>query len=183
MGNITVNIIRFFVFFLLQILLFKQFRFGWGAYDYVMVLIYPLFILLLPVNTPRWLQLILAFVLGLFIDRFYDSPGVHASALVFTAFVRLIVLSSMEPPEKYPINGTLDMQTMGRNWFLTYAGILMVFHLFFYFSVEAFSYRNFFVILVKVVMSWIGSMTFIIILMLLGSIINTQNRNNRVRRI
>ena len=183
MGNIIVNLVRFIVLLLLQVLLFKQFRFGWGANDYLHIFIYPLFILLLPTNTPRWAQLLLAFAMGLLVDQFYDSPGVHASALVFMAFVRLIILTYMEPPEKYPINSTLDIQTMGFNWFFRYTLILLIVHLFFYFSVETFTFREFFVILLKVILSLIGSFLVINIIMAIWFVLSNQNNRNRVRRI
>lgn len=183
MRNFTLNIIRFISLFLLQVLLFKEFRFGWGTEDYVHIFVYPLFIILLPTNSPRWAQLILAFILGLMVDQFYNSPGVHASALVFTAFIRLIILRLMEPPEKYPLNGNISMATMSFNWFATYLGILLFIHLFFYFSVEAFSFKYFLIILIKTILSWLATFIIAIIVLSIGSLGINQKNSRSVRRI
>ncbi len=183
MGTIANNILRFILLLFFQVLILKEFKFGWGSQDYVHIFVYPLFIFLLPTNTLRWLQLVLAFGMGIMVDMFYDSPGIHASALVFTAFTRLMVLSSMEPPEKYPLNATLNIQTMGVNWFAVYTAILMFIHLLFYFFVEAFSFAYFFNTLLKIILSWIGSFIFIMIIMFVASITSNKNRRGRVRRI
>ena len=50
--------------------------------------IYILFILSLPVKLPNWITLLLAFVLGLTIDAFSNTMGMHAFATVLVAFLR-----------------------------------------------------------------------------------------------
>ncbi|MGV7106020.1 rod shape-determining protein MreD [Flavobacterium sp. U410] len=78
------NIIRFFVLLFLQVLLFKNINlFGFlNPYPYL------LFILLYPVNGNRSILLLTSFLLGLFLDMFLDSGGIHAAASVVLAFVR-----------------------------------------------------------------------------------------------
>jgi rod shape-determining protein MreD len=54
---------------------------------------YILFVLLLPFETPNLVLFPLAFVLGLTIDAFYDTPGLHTTACVLLAFVRILFIS------------------------------------------------------------------------------------------
>jgi hypothetical protein len=66
------------------VLLFKNINlFGFlNPYPYL------LFILLYPVNGNRSILLLTSFLLGLFLDMFLDSGGIHAAASVVLAFVR-----------------------------------------------------------------------------------------------
>ena len=88
---ITNSTIRFFLLWVIQVFILKQVIWGWDGIVYLQVFLYPLFILLLPFNTPRSLTVFLGFVLGLAIDWLYESPGLHAGALVFTAYMRAVI--------------------------------------------------------------------------------------------
>lgn len=154
------NIIRFIVLVLLQVLVFQRIDFNW---EYVSILIYPLFILMLPLQTSRLLLIILGFVLGMTIDLFYQSPGVHASASVFTAYIRPFVLKILEPANGYPANAAPSKFHLGANWFFLYAGILLFTHSFFYFSVEVFTYVYFLEILLKTLVCFVISYLLVVI--------------------
>ena len=158
---ITKNIIRFLVIILLQVLVFKQIQ--WANFNYLSIIIYPVVIMLLPIKIRNYQLLLIAFVTGLFVDMFYDSPGVHASAAVFTAFIRPFVLNLIEPRGGYGINTIPSKHHLGINWFILYASIITFAHLFFYFSVEAFTFHYFLDIWLKTIISFIFSMIFILI--------------------
>ena len=168
MSSITItNGFRFIGLLLLQALILKRISIGWEGYLYINILLYPLFILLLPFKTPAPLVIFLGFILGLAVDLFYSSPGIHASALVFTSFLRGIVLDQMEPRGGYNLTFSPTKERMGFNWFMRYSSILMLLHLFFYFSVEVFTFVYIFSILLKTFFSFIFSMLFVIIVMFL----------------
>jgi hypothetical protein len=135
-----------------------------GSLGYVHMLIYPLFILLLPLKTPRSLVIALGFLLGIGVDLFYNSPGVHASALVFTAYLRGLILRILAPYEGYNVEDSPTLVTMGFTWYISYIAITMILHIFFYFSVEAFSFVYFTEIALNTLFSYFA--TFIIILIL-----------------
>ena len=99
----------------------------------------------------------IGFALGLVIDLFYESPGVHMSACVFIAFVRPWVLKAMEPRGGYPVNSNPNAHDFGLVWFMQYSAILLALFLFFYFSVEVFTYARFFEILLKTLSSFVVS--------------------------
>jgi hypothetical protein len=153
-SHVLKNIIRFIGIVLLQVLIFQRIDFGW---EYISLIVYPMFILLLPFQTSRILLIILGFILGISIDIFYNSLGVHASATVFLAYIRPFVLKILEPANGYPVGTAPTKFHMGVNWFLIYSGILLFAHIFFYFSVEVFTYVYFLEILLKSIASFLIS--------------------------
>jgi hypothetical protein len=130
-------------------------------------MLYPLFILLLPIKIARSAQLLLAFLLGIAVDMFYDSPGLHAGALVFMAYVRKYILKFLEPVDGYSIESTPTIRKYGFNWFLIYSSLLMFIHLIVFFSLEAFSFVYFFEIILKTIFSFIFSQIIIIVYVLI----------------
>ncbi|MEN0005429.1 MAG: hypothetical protein AAF798_14855 [Bacteroidota bacterium] len=162
-----INGARFILLFLLQIFVFKRLSLGWEGYIYINVLIYPLFILLLPLRTPKPAILGLAFLMGLCIDWFYDSPGIHASASVFTAFMRPYVLYWYTPREGYNVNYSPTKKRMGLSWFAKYAATLLAMHIFWYFSVEAFTFFYLLDILTKTVFTLVLSTLVTLMIMLI----------------
>ena len=161
-STITVNAIRFVVLVLLQGLVLRNIGANWVSFPYFNIILYPVFIFLLPLRTPKPLVIFLGFVLGLCVDLFYSSPGVHTSAAVFIAFIRPVVLNYIEPRGGYNNNHSPTKERMGMNWYIRYSGILLFIHLFFYFFVEAFTPMYIFNILAKTFVSFFASLTFII---------------------
>lgn len=165
MNNPVPNIVRFFLLLILQGIILKQVAFGWSGRIYFHFFVYPLFILLLPVSIPGYIQLFLAFLMGMGVDLFYDSPGVHASALVFTTYARSYILTSLEPSEGYGANFSPTIDRMGLPWFFQYASILLILHIFFYYSVEIFTFVFIGDIILKTIFSYISSIAFILMVM------------------
>ena len=159
----TNNIKRFLILILLQVLILKRISIGWSDFNYIHFFIYPLFILLIPLKVPKPALLILAFFTGLIIDIFYDSPGLHTSALVFMTFTRNYVLKFLEPREGYKIETTPSIFNFGFNWFLIYSSILVFLNVFWYFSVEAFSFQYYTDIILKTIFSFIFSEVLIVL--------------------
>ena len=153
---ILINITRFIALILMQVLIFQRM-----AFTNTNILIYPIFIMLLPVELPTALAIIMGFVYGLSLDLFYNSPGIHAGTCVFTAFLRYYLLGFMEPKGGYPLNSAPTKSKLGIPWFLRYSAIFMLVHLFIYFSIEAFSFVHIASILTKTFFSFIASMIFV----------------------
>ncbi len=59
---------------------------------YINPYLYVAFIILLPLKTNRTYLLVSAFLLGLFIDMFNDTGGVHAGACVAVAYIRHFII-------------------------------------------------------------------------------------------
>lgn len=78
------NIIRFILLLAAQVLIFNRI----DLFGFINPFPYILFIILYPVNGNRSGLLISSFFLGLLMDMFWNSGGVHAAACVILAYYR-----------------------------------------------------------------------------------------------
>jgi rod shape-determining protein MreD len=150
----------FILLILLQLLLFNNIQFS----GYVNPYVYIMFILLLPIDIPSWLLLILSFVTGLIIDFFSGSPGMHTSATVLAGFVRPYVLRIVSPRDGYESGSDPSMLNYGFRWFFFYALLLVLVHHTALFYLEVFRFAEFFRTMLRVLLSSIFSLTFILLI-------------------
>ncbi len=129
------NIIRFILLFAIQIIVLNEIE----LHGFINPYIYPLFILLLPIEIPTWLLLLLAFGTGLTMDFFTSSLGLHAAACVLMAFARPAVLDFNRPRGGYETGDRPTIKSLGFRWFLIYAAVLIVIHHVWFFLLEVFS--------------------------------------------
>lgn len=132
-NTITTNIIRFIALVLIQVLVLNHINF----LGYINPYIYILFIALFPIKNNRLLFIFLVFLLGLSVDLFSDSGGIHAAASVTIAYIRPIAL-------KFSFGAVYEHQTIkfsntdfGQR--LTYFFILILIHHLILFSLEIFN--------------------------------------------
>lgn len=118
---------------------------------------YVLFILALPFETNRLLIVGLSFMLGLSIDMFYSTPGLHASTCTTMGFARYYVLKFVAPRDGYDVVVQPTIEDMGLEWFIKYAGVLILIHHFLFFYLEVFRFDEFFRTLLRVFLSTIGT--------------------------
>ena len=169
---IFTNVARFVALVLIQILILKQVVIAEGFWNSFRFILYPLFILLLPFNINRLLLIFLGFLVGLSVDIFYDTPGLHASASTLTAFARGRVLKILEPKGGYNVNFSPTRNRMGNSWFVPYVSILLLIHLLFYFTMEAFSVVYIIQILQNTILSFIASFSIIMIFQIIFNPLN-----------
>ncbi len=153
-------ILIFILLVLFQVLLFNNIQFS----GYINPYIYVLFILLLPVDIPAWLLLIISFFTGVIIDYFSGSPGIHSSATVLTGFIRPYVLRFISPRDGYESGASPSMQAYGFRWFLTYSVIIILVHHTALFYFEVFRLTDFFRTLLRVILSSMFSIIFILLI-------------------
>ena len=160
------SVLRFVLLLLLQIFIFNQVRWGWGGRDVLFVFVYPLFVALLPMRMPRPAVIVLAFLLGLSVDFFSESVGVHAGALTFTAYVRPFILRLIQPRDGYNIKAYPSINDMGAGWMLRYLALILLAHLLMFFLLHYFSIYFLSDILVNTLLSLPASLvvTFAIVL-------------------
>jgi len=151
------NIIRAVFILFIQLVLLKRIDITFGEFNYIHFTIYPLIILLLPYKTSRTLVIGSAFLIGIFVDIFYDSLGVHAAAATLTAYLRIYILNLISPVEGYS-KDSLTSFVYGLPWFLTYLGVFLFIHLLTLYSIEAFSFVYLKEILLRTVFSFIASL-------------------------
>jgi hypothetical protein len=164
---IIANVWRFIFYFILQVVVFKNIDLTFGGFTFIHMLVYPIALFMLPLKTPKALVLLIAFVYGLLIDMFYNSPGVHAAALVFSCYIKELILKFLEPFEGYNINDVPTPAKMGMNWYISSMSLLLFLHCFFYFSVEAFSFVYFFNIFLNSIFTFFASLFVILLFQLI----------------
>ncbi|MFT5846005.1 MAG: rod shape-determining protein MreD [Psychroserpens sp.] len=148
MNSVNINnIIRFVILILAQVLVFSNINFMGSINPYP----YILFILLFPANNNRTLFIFLSFILGLFVDLFSNSGGVHAAACVTIAFIRPPVL-------KFAFGMVYEHQSIKFNNTefrnrVIYFSILIVIHHFIMFLMEIFNISNILLVLQKTLFS------------------------------
>jgi rod shape-determining protein MreD len=123
-----------------------------------------MFILLLPVEIPSWLLLLLSFATGLIIDFFSGSPGMHSSATVLAGFVRPYVLRIISPRDGYEPGSAPSMLMYGFRWFLIYTLLIVLIHHTALFYLEVFRFADFFRTMLRVLLSSLFSITFILLI-------------------
>lgn len=159
MARIWIKYLLLYLFVVLvQVLILNQLQVS----GYLNPYFYMLFILLLPVSTPRYLVLFLAFFTGFTIDFFTDTPGLHAAATTLLGYLRTPVLYLVSGRgsdiAEYP-----SLKNNGLRWFLIYSVLLVLVHHFFLFYMEVFSFTGFFRTLIRAIFSTILSV-FVIVL-------------------
>lgn len=88
-NDFLINIARFVFLVLLQVIILNHINF----LGYINPYLYIMFILVLPVSTSDIQVIIWGFLLGLMIDVFQDSGGIHAAACLTIAYLRPKLLS------------------------------------------------------------------------------------------
>lgn len=149
MNNALKISMRFFLFWILQVLVFNQLEFGFGIH----LMIYPLFIMLLPFDIGIFPLLLLGFGLGIFIDTFSDTFGLHASSLLMMAYFRPIVFKFYSQREGYDPLKEPSLFDMGARWFTLVYGSLLLIHHFWFFLIEIFRINEVFWILQNTIFS------------------------------
>ncbi|MEQ9297694.1 MAG: rod shape-determining protein MreD [Cyclobacteriaceae bacterium] len=124
---------------------------------------YMMLILLLPFNFNRVAALVVAFLIGLFVDMFYDTPGIHAAACVLIAFIRPFWLDVTLSGSSSDANVQLGLKSLGLQWFLTFALPLTFVHHFALFFIEVGGLSLFWLTIQKVFYSTLYSFLCMII--------------------
>lgn len=143
-------IFQFIILVLIQVLVLKNFHFL--GFIFVNPYIYILFILSLPLAISRFWLLLLAFTLGLTIDIFSDTMGVHAFATTFAAFFRFNIIKLFAPRDNYD-HTYPSMKTLGQSQYVKYAIALVLLHHMVLFTIEAFSLAHPFILFLKIILS------------------------------
>ena len=168
MNNIVAaNIVRFITLVLLQALVLNNINF----LGYINPYIYILFVFLFPINNNRLLFIFLSFLLGLTVDLFLDSGGVHAAASVTIAYIRpqFLKLSFGTAYEHQTVK--LSQTEFGKRF--SYITFLTLIHHLILFSLEIFNASEILLILKKTLFSSIFT---IILCLLLTFLFSRKNK-------
>ncbi|MDG1698341.1 MAG: rod shape-determining protein MreD [Polaribacter sp.] len=166
--NKSIYQILFFLFLLfLQVIVLNNINF----LGYINPYLYIAFIFLYPLEENKFPLLFFSFILGISIDFFSDSGGVHAFSTLFIAYTRLffVRIYFRKIPSDYPFF-KLKSEPIGKvfNFLVT----LTLIHHFIYFSLANFSFQNFSIVFLNTLYSSV----FTLILFFLGTYIFKKNK-------
>lgn len=149
MELIILPVLRFLGVFLLQVFVLNAIEPGFGIY----IMIYPLFIAIMPFNYNIFSVLTISFILGFTIDIFSNTFGLHASAALTTAILRPTLYKYFSPRDGYDNLKQPTILDMGFRWhFMTFGSLLLIHYLWF-FGLESFRIDEVFTIVKKTFLS------------------------------
>jgi hypothetical protein len=117
----------------------------------------------MPFETPGTVLLLTSFLLGISIDIFTHTLGIHAAACTFMAFLRPQVLKAFSPRDGYETGMLPRISFFGLTWFLKYSLILILAHHFVLFYLEMFTISDFFYTFLRVILSTLFTALLIVI--------------------
>lgn len=160
-STLLVNIFRFILLLAVQIIVFNNMTF----LGFILPLPYLLFIILYPVNGNKSGLLLASFLLGIIMDLFSNSGGIHATACLVLAYFRPYIF-------KFSFGVSYEYQTIKLNDVLTperFSFILLsvIIHHFTLFTLEAFQVSFFLDILIRALLSTVFTAILCIIIIYL----------------
>jgi len=158
-NDIFIITLKFIILVLIQVLLLNHINF----LGYINPYLYILFILTYPLTGNKSLLIFLSFLLGLSIDMFGDSGGIHAAACVFISFIRPVILK-FSFGVSYEYN-TIKIDRTDLSNRLIYIALMVFIHHLILFSLETFNLSHIQLVLKYTLFSGIFS-----IVLILGSI-------------
>ncbi len=145
---IPINLLRLVVLIFSQALFFSNIH----IHPMIDIYIYPVFILLLPFQVPRWVLMILGFAIGISIDMLLGTLGMHAAVSVLLAYIRPMLINVITPKgTEFELSPNIYIQ--GSGWFLIYFLLAYTISLGAYFMIEAGTFYNLFWLLIKIITS------------------------------
>ena len=153
----TKQIGRYVVVMLLQVLLFDQLQL-WGAcHPYI----YILCLLMMPITLPHNVDMLIGALVGLVMDVFCNSLGVHTAACILVMFIRPYLIGALVN-DKDRLNEQISLRSIGMEAILRYVVIMVIIHHLMVFTLAAWSWAHIgFVLLETLVSSLITSLIII----------------------
>ena len=144
MNNVVfLNILRFVLLVLTQVLIFNTLNF----LDSINPMVYVIFLYWYPIKGNRAVFLLTAFLLGLIVDVFSDTLALHAFATLTSAFIRPLIMRFCFGVnyefQNFSFKNTTKVQR------LTFLGLLVLAHHLIFFFLEILSFSHILLILKK----------------------------------
>jgi hypothetical protein len=149
MINIVKHSIRFFAFIFIQAFIFNQLEIGLG----IQIMVYPLYIFLLPIELNVIALMIVSFVFGISIDYFSNTYGLFASSALLIAYLRPFLFKLLEPRDGFLPGMELSVYQMGFGWFSSAFVLVFFINNFWFFIIEQFKWKEIWFILLKTILS------------------------------
>ena len=142
----------------------------WG---YITPLLYLLFVLTLPFQTPAWLVISSGFLMGMCVDLFSGVMGVHAASLTLVAFLRPLIMQLI-PHSAIEEHMRPILYDMHFPWFVSYTFSMALIHQFLVYFFDVLSLSNFFHLLWMTLLN--ASLTTVLIIIVQILLYNSSKR-------
>ena len=152
--------VYFVVFVLLQVLVMNSIH----LFHIATTFIYIYLIFKLPVDLSRSIVIFVSFFLGLTVDVFSDTFGMHAAACSFLGFIRQPLLERFVNLRDIPEGSVPSFRLFGYVGFIRFTILLVVLHHVLFFIVEAFTFFQPLSMLIRMVLSILLSCVLILII-------------------
>ena len=139
---------RYIVVMLLQVLLFNQLQLFGVCHPYV----YVMCLLMMPLTLSQNADMIIGAAVGLVMDMFCNSLGVHTAACILLMFIRPYLVGVLVN-DKDRLNEQLTSRTLGMEAMIKYVVIMVLIHHFMVFMLAAWSWTHFWFVLAETAVS------------------------------
>ncbi|WP_149276756.1 rod shape-determining protein MreD [Pareuzebyella sediminis] len=155
------NVVRFVLLVLVQVLVFNRLNF----FGFINPMVYVLFLYWYPIKENRAAFIGLSFLLGISIDFFSDTMAIHTASTITIAYMRPAIMRFVFGVnfefQSFKLSNSTRIQQIA---FLT---LLIIVHHLVFFTLEIFSLANFLLILKKVLANGVATL---ILCLLFGSL-------------
>ena len=144
----TKQIGRYIVVMILQVLLFDQLQLLGVCHPYI----YILCLLMMPITLPHSADMIIGAAVGLIMDVFCNSLGVHTASCIFIMFIRPYLIGAIVN-DKDRLNEQISLRALGVEALFKYVVILVLVHHLMVFLLAAWSWSHIGFVLMETVVS------------------------------
>ena len=148
---------RYVIVMLLQVLLFDQLQLWGVCHPYI----YILCLLMMPITLPHSVDMVIGAVIGIIMDVFCNSLGVHTASCILIMFIRPYLIGAIVN-DKDRLNEQISLRSIGMEAMIKYVVILVVIHHLVVFSLAAWSWHHIGFILLETLVSSIITISIII---------------------
>jgi len=153
----TKQIGRYVLVMLLQVFLFNQLQLWGVCHPYV----YVLCLLMMPITLPHSADMLIGAAVGLVMDIFCNSLGVHTAACILIMFIRPYLLGLIVN-DKDRLNEQISLRAVGMEAFAKYIVILVLVHHFAVFMLAAWSWAHIGFVLLETLVSAVFTIVLVI---------------------
>ena len=146
----TKQIGRYVAVMLLQVLLFDQLQLWGVCHPYI----YILCLLMMPITLPHTVDMLIGAGVGLIMDVFCNSLGVHTASCILLMFIRPYLLKAFVN-DTDRLNEQISLRAIGMEALVKYTVILVVIHHLMVFTLAAWSWSHMGFVLLETLVSGI----------------------------
>ncbi len=139
---------RYILVMILQVLLFDQLQLWGVCHPYI----YILCLLMMPITLPHNAEMVIGAVVGLIMDVFCNSLGIHTASCILLMFIRPYLIGAVVN-DKDRLNEQISLRSIGMEALIKYVAIMVVVHHLTVFMLAAWSWHHLGFVLLETVVS------------------------------